>query len=148
MDPRIAASHTNRAVFDRHQTLSIHPTSTTATSTDLGVAAMWPSKRPVRRAAKYDGIAPLFYSVAAGKWLETTPERMRAVLGYVSHHRVADSVFDAVVAITHIPGSDQSETVEAFEGCGVTWWRDSWTPETGVTQKDWMAGVLEGIPIN
>jgi len=27
-DPRIAANHTHRAVFDRRQTLSIHPPST------------------------------------------------------------------------------------------------------------------------
>jgi alkanesulfonate monooxygenase SsuD/methylene tetrahydromethanopterin reductase-like flavin-dependent oxidoreductase (luciferase family) len=112
------------------------------------VAAMWPRKRPLRRAAHWDGIAPLFYSFDRDESLEPTPERLSEVTAYVSQHRDSGQRFDVAVSTTHIPGVDATATVEALEAAGATWWRDGWVPDVRVEPGDWIASVLEGPPVH
>ena len=105
----------------------------------IWVAAMWPKRRPVRRAARWDGIAPLFYDFADDQWLEPTPERLGALMSFVKEHRDEGDPFDVAL------GADPAH-IQDFADAGVTWWRDGWVPGIGIEHEDWLAGVLSGPP--
>jgi len=113
----------------------------------IWVAAMWPRKRPVRRATRYDGLAPLIFDFATGELGEPTPEVIGEITAYVAAQRDSDDPFDVAVAGSHVPGQDLSDYLGRLEAVGVTWWRDGWMPWLGVEHDDWMADVLEGPPI-
>lgn len=105
----------------------------------IWVAAMWPRKRPVRRAARWDGIAPLFYDFETDDWLEPTPGRLRDLVAYISGHRDPDEPFDIAL------GANPSH-IQDFADAGVTWWRDGWVPGIGIDHDEWLEMVLAGPP--
>jgi alkanesulfonate monooxygenase SsuD/methylene tetrahydromethanopterin reductase-like flavin-dependent oxidoreductase (luciferase family) len=71
------------------------------------VAARWPNRRPVRRAARWDGLFPIELP---------GPEALTELAGEVRELRTADAgPFDLVVEIE--PGGD----VAAWERAGATW---------------------------
>ena len=92
----------------------------------IWVGTVWPNKRPARRAARWDGIFPLFDTrepvVAQGLLAEC--------LEYVRAHRSTADHFDVVHAgIT--PGDDAvtaREIVSGFERAGATWWLEAIAP--------------------
>ncbi len=112
----------------------------------LWAAAMWPSRRPVRRAARLDGVAPIFYDMDTGEFSPPTPAGIGEIAEYVGAHRPSADPFDIAVAAAHFPGEDISDEVAQYEAVGTTWWRDSWVPGMGPTADEWMADVLEGPP--
>lgn len=79
------------------------------------LAARYPHRAPVRRAARYDGLFPIGL---------TTPGELREVLGVVDAHRSADVPFD--VAVQGPVGTDPRPWVEA----GATWWLVLFDPFT------------------
>jgi alkanesulfonate monooxygenase SsuD/methylene tetrahydromethanopterin reductase-like flavin-dependent oxidoreductase (luciferase family) len=84
------------------------------------VGANWPNKAPLRRAARWDGVFPIFRDNGNSM----TPEVMRAVIAYVTEQRSGDSPFDIVVSGLP-PGEDRGEETEmanAYAELGVTWW--------------------------
>jgi alkanesulfonate monooxygenase SsuD/methylene tetrahydromethanopterin reductase-like flavin-dependent oxidoreductase (luciferase family) len=117
--------------------VTFRPTPLQQPRVPIWVAALWPAKPPVRRAARWDGVAPAFYSREKDEFMEATPEGIRELAGYVDRHRTSDGPFDVVV------GGDPRRVPE-FEGTGVTWWRDGWDPGSGMTQEEWISAVLEG----
>jgi alkanesulfonate monooxygenase SsuD/methylene tetrahydromethanopterin reductase-like flavin-dependent oxidoreductase (luciferase family) len=80
------------------------------------VAATWPAKKPLRRAARWDGIAP----TAAGG-LEVAPEDLRRIVNEVGERRGAGSPFD-VVRFGKTRDPRDTKTVEACAEAGATWW--------------------------
>lgn len=107
----------------------------------IWVAAMWPRRRPVRRAARWDGVAPIFYSIDEDEYSDPTPDRVRDVAAYAALHRTSNSPLDITIA-------GDSRRASEFVEAGVTWWRDGWGPGTGIDHDDWMAAVLSGPPSN
>jgi alkanesulfonate monooxygenase SsuD/methylene tetrahydromethanopterin reductase-like flavin-dependent oxidoreductase (luciferase family) len=112
----------------------------------IWVAAMWPMRRPVRRAALWDGIVPLLYDFDNDEFLPPTTEAMAEISDYVRVHRTAVEPFDIAVSGTHRPGEDLTGWHRELEEVGVTWWRDGWMPGTDVTAEDWYHDVLKGPP--
>jgi alkanesulfonate monooxygenase SsuD/methylene tetrahydromethanopterin reductase-like flavin-dependent oxidoreductase (luciferase family) len=71
------------------------------------VAARWPNKRPLRRAARWDGLFPID---------QDEPEQLAEMVAYVNEHRDGDAgPFDVVV--DHQPGTDPGP----WEAAGATW---------------------------
>lgn len=105
----------------------------------IWVAAMWPSRRPVRRAAQWDGVAPIFFSIENGEYSEPTPGQVRELADYAARHRTSDAPLDIAI------GGDLRRVAE-FEAVGVTWLRHGWDPDAGIDHEDWMAAVLQGPP--
>jgi alkanesulfonate monooxygenase SsuD/methylene tetrahydromethanopterin reductase-like flavin-dependent oxidoreductase (luciferase family) len=71
------------------------------------VAARWPNKRPMRRAARWDGLFPID---------QTEPEQLAEIVAYVNEHRPADAgLFEIVV--TNPVGVDP----RPWEEAGATW---------------------------
>ena len=114
----------------------------------IWVAAMWPQRRPVRRAARWDGIAPIMYDIERGEPSPPSTESVRDIRAYVDEHRTTSDPFDYAVSGTHVPGDDLTEWHSELEATGATWWRDTWVPETGTDHEDWMASVLRGPPVS
>lgn len=82
----------------------------------IWVAGMWPSRPPFRRAARYDGVAPI--GVGAGG----VPGRLDCagladVVRYVREHRASDEPFDVVHGGPADPG-----LIRAAEQSGATWY--------------------------
>jgi alkanesulfonate monooxygenase SsuD/methylene tetrahydromethanopterin reductase-like flavin-dependent oxidoreductase (luciferase family) len=72
------------------------------------VAARWPNKRPMRRAARWDGLFPID---------QQSPEQLAEMVAYVNEHRPDDAgPFDIVVG--NPPGADP----RPWEEAGATWY--------------------------
>jgi alkanesulfonate monooxygenase SsuD/methylene tetrahydromethanopterin reductase-like flavin-dependent oxidoreductase (luciferase family) len=87
------------------------------------IGGRWPNRRPMRRAARWDGVAPLF---AAGHGNIPPVAEVRDLVAYVRKHRVTDepgAPFEVVVG-----GSTPADPARArdllgpFAEVGVTWW--------------------------
>ncbi len=113
----------------------------------IWVGAMWPKRRPVRRAARWDGLAPIVFDTKTEEFGEATPEVIGEIVEYVRSHRDPSEPFDIAIAEGHSPGDDVSEYAARMEAVGVTWWRDGWIPWLGTEHDAWMADVREGPPV-
>ena len=83
------------------------------------VAATWPSKRPLRRAARWDGVVPIVPSGASG--IEIEPSDLRRVVEYTSEQRGDGTPFD-VVKIGKTRDPHDTARVEGSADAGATWW--------------------------
>ncbi|MFG3259099.1 LLM class flavin-dependent oxidoreductase [Streptomyces sp. NPDC048172] len=92
------------------------------------VGGFWPHRRPMRRAARWDGAAPLFADARHGT--PPTPDQVREVASYVREHRPeseeADRTgapFDLVVGGVS-PGDHAAarDLVAPLAEAGATWW--------------------------
>ena len=73
----------------------------------------WPSRPPLRRAARWDGIAPMIVSPRDGSWA-ATPEIVAEIVAAVGEHRDGGSPFDVVITgRTQAAGAEESVTALA-----------------------------------
>jgi alkanesulfonate monooxygenase SsuD/methylene tetrahydromethanopterin reductase-like flavin-dependent oxidoreductase (luciferase family) len=86
----------------------------------LWVAATWPHKAPLRRAAHWDGIFP----IREGQMVQ--PEEVRAMLTFIRQYRPADDPFDVVVAgsLGNRHPADATSLLQRYAEAGVTWWQE------------------------
>jgi alkanesulfonate monooxygenase SsuD/methylene tetrahydromethanopterin reductase-like flavin-dependent oxidoreductase (luciferase family) len=84
----------------------------------IWVAATYPNRPPMRRAARWDGLFPIHDSA------EMTPAMLAEMVAYTRAHRASDAPFDVVVA-GKTPGEDPAAgtvIVSEFAAAGLTWW--------------------------
>jgi alkanesulfonate monooxygenase SsuD/methylene tetrahydromethanopterin reductase-like flavin-dependent oxidoreductase (luciferase family) len=112
----------------------------------IWVAAMWPQRRPVRRAARWDGIAPITYDLKKEEFFPPTLDVIGDISDYVAQHRTSTEPFDFAITGIFRPSGDLRKWHDDLEDRGVTWWRYTWDPESGIEHEDWIADVLEGPP--
>lgn len=94
----------------------------------IWVAAMWPNKKPFRRAACWDGVCPLVNSQ------QMSPEDLRDALAFLRPLLPAGEAFD-VVAYGGTPGEDpvaDIAKVAAYRDAGATWWQEGMAPDDTV----------------
>ena len=87
------------------------------------VGGEWPEHTaPFRRAARFDGVHPLVYSVPPAE----QPAAIRDLVAYVGEHRLDERPFDVVFgAATAGDGGDADrDLVGEFADAGVTWWME------------------------
>ncbi|MFJ3406693.1 LLM class flavin-dependent oxidoreductase [Promicromonospora sp. NPDC090134] len=82
------------------------------------VGGFWPARRPFRRAARWDGVVPLF---ASGHGVPPTPGEVREVTEYVMEHRAASGPFNVVVGGLTTPEA-AADVVGPLAEAGATWW--------------------------
>lgn len=117
----------------------------------IWVGGEWPAKAPLRRAARWDGVAPV------GRYLPLTamlsPEEMHEIVKYVAAQPGYTTPFEVVhTGIT--TGTDairDREVVAAYQQVGVTWWVEKILPERWGSWLDWpleamRARIRQGPP--
>lgn len=91
----------------------------------IWVAASWPSMKPLRRAAQYDGVMIMNTDYANS----VSFDDVRAIREFISKHRNSEKPFNLGVALnsTHDLAAD-IERAEAYEAAGVDWWQEGVFP--------------------
>jgi len=87
----------------------------------IWVAGLWPNKRPMCRAAAWDGAFPIDRSGDLTKQL--SPDDMADAIAYVRGLRATDTPYDFVHAglMSGHPGRDRALAAR-YADIGVTWW--------------------------
>jgi hypothetical protein len=83
----------------------------------------------VRRAARWDGIAPMIVSPRDGSWA-ATPAIVAEIVAAVGEHRDGGSPFGVVIT-GRTQLADAPETVAALAAAGATWWLEGFRPSPG-----------------
>jgi alkanesulfonate monooxygenase SsuD/methylene tetrahydromethanopterin reductase-like flavin-dependent oxidoreductase (luciferase family) len=89
------------------------------------LGGFWPNRRPMRRAARWDGVVPLFEGTRHG---DPPPlDQVRELMDYLDAHRPADRpserAYDFVVGgLTPGPPSEAGAIVGPYAELGATWW--------------------------
>jgi alkanesulfonate monooxygenase SsuD/methylene tetrahydromethanopterin reductase-like flavin-dependent oxidoreductase (luciferase family) len=93
----------------------------------IWVAGFWPRRRPIRRAARFDGAVPLFTSATHG---HTPPvDEVRDLIAYVHQQRDtrrdghAERSFEIVVGgVSPTDPGQVSDLIGPLIEAGITWW--------------------------
>ncbi len=117
----------------------------------IWVGGWWPNKRPMRRAARWDGAIPL-------RSKGILPEEWRTIMDFIRAHHPIDAHFDFVHNGAS-PGDNPKEAqriVESYIEAGVTWWieavdpwrfgwkwEDKWSREASLRMQE---RILQGPP--
>jgi alkanesulfonate monooxygenase SsuD/methylene tetrahydromethanopterin reductase-like flavin-dependent oxidoreductase (luciferase family) len=110
----------------------------------IWVAGFWPRRRPFRRAARFDGVVPLFESATHG---HTPPlDEVHELIAYVQEERdgTAGHPFEIVVGGVSPSHQDQaSDLLGPLLEAGITWWDERQRIESD--DLDRLAPVLARI---
>ena len=90
----------------------------------IWVAGVWPGTKPFRRAARYDGVAP----IGRGESDRIAIDEVRDVVAYVRQHRASAEPFDVVLAGPPL----RPEQYAAYAEAGATWYQDGFTLDDSV----------------
>lgn len=87
----------------------------------IWIAGYWPHRRPMRRAARWDGAVPLFESARHGH--APAPQEVRELVAYIAGQRNerAARPFDVVVGGRSEPSTARNLIAPLHEA-GATWW--------------------------
>ena len=110
----------------------------------IWVGGQWPNRPPWRRAARWDGVYPIYWK---GEVNAMTPEILKTIVEYVAEDRGDRGPFD-VVAPGALLGLDRTrldDTASAYAEAGATWYAAPIGPKVGAVSdvKTWIA---EGPP--
>jgi alkanesulfonate monooxygenase SsuD/methylene tetrahydromethanopterin reductase-like flavin-dependent oxidoreductase (luciferase family) len=110
---------------DHHRVSGAHflPRPVQQPRVPIWVAGRWPNRRPFRRAARWDGVFPLFEGVAAGEMpmLEVLAE----AVAYTRAHRADDAgPFDVALECVSAGEDRAADAALAadYARAGLTWW--------------------------
>jgi alkanesulfonate monooxygenase SsuD/methylene tetrahydromethanopterin reductase-like flavin-dependent oxidoreductase (luciferase family) len=111
----------------------------------IWIAAYWPNRAPLRRAARFDGVFPLFRK---GEPAAEQPRLLAEAVAYVRAQRTLDAPFDVVHCEPPLAAGAQAaarERVEALRAAGATWWLERLVPEDlgGDWLGRWPAAAIE-----
>jgi alkanesulfonate monooxygenase SsuD/methylene tetrahydromethanopterin reductase-like flavin-dependent oxidoreductase (luciferase family) len=94
----------------------------------IWVGAMWPRRRPFRRAARWDGVVPLVHDPEMD-FRPPTAAEVAEILAYVREHRDPAVPFEVAVGGSLSDPAEQDkaapEVVGPFAEAGATWWMES-----------------------
>jgi alkanesulfonate monooxygenase SsuD/methylene tetrahydromethanopterin reductase-like flavin-dependent oxidoreductase (luciferase family) len=108
----------------RHYTVrqtSLLPPTVQQPRPPVWIAGYWPNRRPMRRAAQWDGAVPLFESARHGQ--APDPAEVRDLVDYIAGQRGdrAGEPFDIVVGGASDPAS-ATDLLGPLRDAGATWW--------------------------
>lgn len=115
------------------------PTPVQRPRVPIWVAAGWPHKPPLGRAARWDGVFPI---KPWPDWM--TPDEIRELRTYVYEHRESDAPFDIAVA-GQSSGAADTRRALAFADAGATWWLE-WIGDRRGGYEEMRARIREGPP--
>ncbi|SDT34075.1 Flavin-dependent oxidoreductase, luciferase family (includes alkanesulfonate monooxygenase SsuD and methylene tetrahydromethanopterin reductase) [Friedmanniella luteola] len=88
----------------------------------IWVGGEWPRRAPFRRAARFDGVHPLMFSVPP----DEQPAALAQLVRYVAQHRTGSGPYDVVFGGDTVGdgGAADRALVGRFADAGVTWWME------------------------
>lgn len=109
----------------------------------IWLAAGWPRRRPVRRAAHWDGVYLMTVNQETGQLLE--PEDLREVAEFVKLHRPDRPRFDIAVNPKPSASTDRAGQARAYQEAGATWWVEL-PPADDESAGDYRQRIRQGPP--
>ncbi|MGH3433449.1 MAG: LLM class flavin-dependent oxidoreductase, partial [Thermocrispum sp.] len=86
----------------------------------IWIAGVWPRKPPMRRAARWDGLAPMFVDAEHGHLPPV--DQVRDVVAYVEQHREERrEPYDVIIGGKSDPVS-AADLLGPLREAGATWW--------------------------
>ena len=82
--------------------------------------SMWPKRKSMRRALRYDGVLPNFFE-SQGKFTEGSSDDLRAMCDWIRNER-ADGPFDVICEASTKDAADPAERIRPWAEAGATWW--------------------------
>ena len=127
--------------------IQFHPTPVQQPRIPIWLAGVWPGTKPFQRAAKWDGIFPIYRG--DGEFPAVEVSSMRA---YINGFRTAETPFDVVIVTrSHKPGSTDPVPSDEYlhrlsdlAAAGVTWSLQSLDMKSDIAEV--MAVILQGPP--
>jgi hypothetical protein len=118
------------------------PTPVQSPRIPVWVAARWPFKRPLRRAARWDGVLP-----RQGNEGPITPLVIREIADYITRQRTIDTPFDiCTYGLTEGKNLARDRAlVQEYRLAGATWWIDEIFASRG-TPKQIRERITAGPP--
>jgi alkanesulfonate monooxygenase SsuD/methylene tetrahydromethanopterin reductase-like flavin-dependent oxidoreductase (luciferase family) len=103
----------------------------------------WPRRKPLQRAARWDGVYLMTVNQATNELL--TPGEVREAVSYIQSLRESDEPFDIAVN-GETPGDSRrgSEIVRPYEESGATWWVEYVASRE--TLKEYRQRIRQGPP--
>jgi alkanesulfonate monooxygenase SsuD/methylene tetrahydromethanopterin reductase-like flavin-dependent oxidoreductase (luciferase family) len=96
------------------------------------IGCNWPARPPLRRAARWDGLAPMVVNPRDGA-LEPTPAIVAEIAAAVGDLRDGTGLFDVV--ITGRTSAEEKaaaiDLVGSIQAAGATWWLEGFRPRPG-----------------
>ena len=128
----------------KHYTISdalCLPTPVQKPRIPIWVAATLPHKRPLRRAARWDGVCPI-----RSNQQHLTPQLVRELLAVIHETRPTTEPFDVVLAgyTGDLSKDEAAEQLGQLAEAGVTWWQEGVLPNN--TLDDLRAQIQHGPP--
>jgi alkanesulfonate monooxygenase SsuD/methylene tetrahydromethanopterin reductase-like flavin-dependent oxidoreductase (luciferase family) len=92
----------------------------------------WPSRRPLRRAARWDGVAPMIINPRDGSF-DPAPGTVAEITAAVGELRTSSGPFDVVITGRTAAGDQAAAADQAgqVEAAGATWWLEGFRPGPG-----------------
>ena len=108
----------------------------------IWVACFWPHKKPLRRAARYDGVVP-----GVADWTtKLTPDDVKSIVNYILKHRTESGPFDVVVGGQTPSDPEQAASiVQPYIDSGATWWSEELSGWRG-SLEDMRVRICAGPP--
>jgi alkanesulfonate monooxygenase SsuD/methylene tetrahydromethanopterin reductase-like flavin-dependent oxidoreductase (luciferase family) len=85
----------------------------------IWVAASWPAKKPLERAARWDGVVPV-----GAQGLEVSDEALSSTVAHIGRVRESMASFD-VIRFGRTTDARDTAVVSACREAGATWWMES-----------------------
>src|SRR5215207_8601580 len=107
----------------RVRDVSLLPASVQRPRPPVWIGGFWPHRRPMRRAARWDGVVPLF--TAAGHGHVPPVDQVRDLIAYIRKHREgrAESPFEVVLGgASPADPAEARDTIATLADAGATWW--------------------------
>ncbi|MFC1936630.1 LLM class flavin-dependent oxidoreductase [Chloroflexota bacterium] len=118
-------------------TTTFRPKPVQSPRVPIWIGGKWPNKPPFRRAARWDGAAPVHRT--KGKKELFSPEETRQMADYIRKHRKDDQPFDLALSGI-LPGVSHAvnvSTLKELEKAGATWWLQFVYNGTGTLTQNW-----------
>ncbi|WP_319943680.1 LLM class flavin-dependent oxidoreductase [Nocardia aurantia] len=112
--------------------VAFRPTPVQHPRPPIWIGCDWPNRRPLRRAIRWDGVAPTMVDPADGSW-RPTPAAVTDLVAAVGELRDSDAPFDVVIT-GRTPDAEPDaarDTVGAIAAAGATWWIEGFRPGPG-----------------
>jgi alkanesulfonate monooxygenase SsuD/methylene tetrahydromethanopterin reductase-like flavin-dependent oxidoreductase (luciferase family) len=127
--------------------VTLLPTPVQRPRVPIWIGGYWPRRRPMRRAARWDGAVPLFLSASHGR--EPPVEEVRELVAFVRDQRDGDQdrPFELVLGgISPTGAADARDLLGPLIEAGATWWDERRPIDDDITRLDLVLRRIEAGP--